>query len=176
VSDAAGAPARIRPIESADADEVAEVLRAVRREYGMQRLEAPILEVAELDLHRTAQLAGCAYWVAEKDGCVVGGAGFGPLAGVAATCQLQRMYLLPHGRRMGIGRALLKTCLRGARRHGYRACYVETMRFMTAARSLYESAGFERLDAPIGHTGHSFPTAWYLLCLQPAQRAGEDRE
>ena len=122
MSDAAGAPARIRPIESADADEVAEVLRAVRREYGMQRLEAPILEVAELDLHRTAKLAGCAYCVAEQDGCVVGGAGFGPLAGVAATCQLQRMYAPPHGRRMGCARALPQSCLRVARRHGSRAC------------------------------------------------------
>lgn len=99
------------------------------------------------------------------DGEVVGGAGLSPLGGIPGTCELQRMYLLARGRGIGLGRGILRACLVGAREHGYRACYAETVDFMAAARRLYEKAGFEPLDGPLGDTGHEFPSAWYLLHL-----------
>ena len=157
------APVRIRPIGPDDASAVAEILRGVRAEHAMDEQGAPLLEPDELDLHATSQRPGCGYWVAEQGGLVLGGAGISPLEGVSETCELQRMYLLPPARGLGLGRRLVQACLRGARKRGYSACYAESMGFMAAARRLYESAGFEPLDGPLGTTGHEFPTAWYLL-------------
>lgn len=163
MSQPGSAPVRIRPIGPDDAAAVAEILRGVRAEHAMEAQGAPLLEPDEVDLHATSRREGCGYWVADQGGIVLGGAGISPLAGAPGTCELQRMYLLPPGRGLGLGRGLLQACLLGARRRGYEACYAETMDFMAAARRLYTSAGFEPLDGPLGDTGHTFPTAWYLL-------------
>lgn len=159
------APVHIRPIGPDDNNAVTEILRKVRAEHAMEERGAPLLEPNELDLYATSQRPGCGYWVADQGGEVVGGAGISPLGGVPDTCELQRMYLLARGRGIGLGRDLLRACLAGARKRGYRDCYAETMDFMTAARRLYENAGFEPLDGPLGNTGHEFPSAWYLLRL-----------
>jgi len=107
-----------------------------------------------------------AYFVAELDGEIVGGAGVGPLPGAEPhVCELRKMYLLPVARGHGIGRGLLETCLEAARRMGYRECYLETLAQMDRARDLYERFGFLPLEAPMGHTGHFGCNRWYALSL-----------
>ena len=107
-----------------------------------------------------------AYFVAELDGEIVGGAGVGPLPRAEPhLCELRKMYLLPGARGHGIGRKLLETCLEAARRMGYRECYLETLAQMDRARDLYERFGFLPLEAPMGHTGHFGCNRWYALSL-----------
>ncbi|MBT8479853.1 MAG: GNAT family N-acetyltransferase [Gemmatimonadetes bacterium] len=107
-----------------------------------------------------------AYFVAELDGGIVGGAGIGPLPGVEPnTCELRKMYLLPAARGHGLGRRLLETCLDEARRLGYRECYLETLAQMDRARDLYVRFGFHPLEAPMGDTGHFGCNRWYALSL-----------
>jgi len=107
-----------------------------------------------------------AYFVAELDGEIVGGAGVGPLPGAEPhVCELRKMYLLPVVRGHGIGRRLLETCLEAARRMGYRECYLETLAQMDRARDLYERFGFLPLEAPMGETGHFGCNRWYALSL-----------
>ena len=107
-----------------------------------------------------------AYFVAELDGEIVGGAGIGPLPGkLTRTCELRKMYLLRAARGHGLGRRLLEICLDEARRLGYRVCYLETLAQMDRARDLYERFGFLPLEAPMGDTGHFGCNRWYALSL-----------
>ena len=107
-----------------------------------------------------------AYFVAELNGQIVGGAGIGPLPGAEShMCELRKMYLLPAARGHGLGRRLLETCLDEARRIGYRECYLETLAQMDRARDLYGRFGFLPLEAPMGDTGHFGCNRWYALSL-----------
>lgn len=110
--------------------------------------------------------ARAAYFVLEDDGIVVGCGCIAPLEGAGPdTCELRKMYLLPVARGRGLGRAMLQRCLDAARGRGYRRCYLETLAAMQAARELYEKAGFRKLSAPLGSTGHSGCNQHYLLEL-----------
>ena len=107
-----------------------------------------------------------AYFVAELDGEIVGGAGVGPLPRAEPhVCELRKMYLLPGARGHGLGHKLLETCLEAARPMGFRECYLETLAQMDRARDLYERFGFLPLEAPMGHTGHFGCNRWYALSL-----------
>jgi putative acetyltransferase len=98
---------------------------------------------------------------------VLGGGGVGPLrGGDASTCELRKMYFLPELRGLGMGRLLLQRCLAAATQLGYRRCYLETLERMTAARAMYESAGFRKLPTPMGDTGHHRCDAWYVRELE----------
>ena len=86
---------------------------------------------------------------------VVGGAGFAPLTGGDGTvCELRKMYILREGRGCGGGRLLMDACLEGARAAGYTKMYLETVAIMTGAAEVYRKYGFERLEEPLGDTGH----------------------
>ena len=97
----------------------------------------------------------CAYFVVELDGEVLGGAGIAPLeGGEGDTCELRKMYFLPALRGRGAGRAMIERCLDAARAHGFRRCYLETLKGMDAAQRLYERVGFRRISCAKGATGH----------------------
>jgi putative acetyltransferase len=132
----------IRPIDSCDDRELARVLRAVMVEFGALDAE----DSADRDLDSMSAAYGgdrSAYFVAERDGELLGGAGITPFASEPEeVCVLSKMYLSDRARGHGFGRALLEACLGAARDLGYRRCYLETMPSMTRARRLYEAAGF----------------------------------
>ncbi len=145
----------IRALRSGDDPALARVIRTVMPEFGAGGPGFAIHD-PEVDA-MSARFAepGHAYFVAEMDGVVMGGAGVAPLSGgPPGTCELQKMYLLPAARGRGFGRALLHRCLKAATRLGYSRMYLETLTGMDAAMGLYRSAGFTDLGAPLGATGH----------------------
>ena len=100
------------------------------------------------------------------NGRVVGGAGVAPLeGGERRTCELRKMYFLPELRGQGAGAAMMARCLDAARGHGFRRCYLETLKGMDAAMRLYERNGFRRIDAPLGATGHGGCDIFYIMEL-----------
>ena len=106
------------------------------------------------------------YWVIDRGGTIAGGGGFAHLTGADdALCELRKMYFYPETRGLGLGRDLLSLILDHARAAGFRACYLETLARMDRARRLYEQAGFRKLDAPMGNTGHFGCNSWYLRDL-----------
>jgi putative acetyltransferase len=106
------------------------------------------------------------FYVVEDGEQLVGGAGIAQLeGGDPETCELKKMYLLPEVRGTGVGRVLLDRCLDAARDAGYHTCYLETIREMSRARALYEQYGFEKLDKPLGNTGHFRTDSWYAMAL-----------
>jgi putative acetyltransferase len=154
----------IRPIRPEDDAAVAAIIRDVMASFGAT---GPGYSSSDPEVDAMSAAydgARAAYFVLEADGGVVGCGGIAPLEGADPdTCELRKMYLLPVARGRGLGRAMLQRCLDAARGRGYRRCYLETLSAMQAARELYEKAGFRKLSAPLGSTGHSGCNQHYLL-------------
>src|SRR5262245_54859116 len=105
-------PCTIRRLQQADVHAMLEILRATREEYGMGQRLASVLEPADYALFETYRRRRCAYFVAVRNGRVVGGAGIAPLKGGDwLTCELQRMYVHGDLRGHGVGQMLLEACL-----------------------------------------------------------------
>ncbi|MDE2407234.1 MAG: GNAT family N-acetyltransferase [Xanthomonadaceae bacterium] len=156
----------IRPIRAADDAAMAAVIRAVMPEFGATGSGFAISD-PEVDwMSRAYAAPRHAYFVLERDGRVLGGAGVAPLAGGAAdVCELRKMYFLPEARGSGAGAAMMARCLDAARGFGFTRCYLETLTGMDAAMRLYERSGFRRIDAALGATGHGGCDRFYLRDL-----------
>ncbi len=157
---------QIRPIARTDDAGMARIIREVMIASGAGGEGFSITDPEVAAMSAAYGEPGKAYFVAESAGELLGGAGIGPLAGgEASVAELKKMYLVEAARGAGVGRMLLARCLDTARQMGYTRCYLETLSSMEAARRLYEAAGFVRLDAPMGCTGHHGCDRWYELAL-----------
>ena len=156
----------IRPIRSGDDATMAAIIRAVMPEFGATGSGFAIND-PEVDwMSRAYAAPRHAYFVAERDGEVLGGAGIAPLdGGPDDVCELRKMYFLPEARGSGAGAAMMARCLDAARGFGFRQCYIETLTGMDAAMRLYERSGFRRIGAPLGATGHGGCDRYYVLDL-----------
>lgn len=147
----------LRPIRKSDDAAMAAIIREVMTAHGASGPGFAIHD-AEVDAMSAAYATPDArYCVVEHQGRIVGGAGFARLHGSSAedaVCELRKMYFLPVARGQGVGRALLALLLDEMRTAGFRRCYLETTRQMTAAQRLYRAAGFAPQGGPEGATGH----------------------
>jgi GNAT superfamily N-acetyltransferase len=62
-----------------------------------------------------------------------------------SVAEIQRMYVQPHVRGVGLGRLLLQQLLSDARAIGYQAVRLESLKFLSAAHALYKSVGFAEI-------------------------------
>jgi putative acetyltransferase len=156
----------LRLIETRDDAAMARIIRTVMPEFGATGSGFAIND-PEVDwMSRAYAEPRSAYFVVERDGAVIGGGGVAPLAGGdEGTCELRKMYFLPEARGIGAGAAMMARCLQAARGFGFRQCYLETLCGMDAAMRLYERSGFERIQTPLGATGHGGCNTFYLLKL-----------
>ena len=156
----------IRPITAADDAAMAAIIRGVMPEFGATG-DGFAINDPEVDwMHRAYSQPRCAYFVVEREGRVVGGAGVAPLeGGDPGVCELRKMYFLPEARGIGAGAAMMARCLQAARDLGFRQCYLETLTGMDSAMKLYERSGFRRISCSMGHTGHGGCNTFYLLEL-----------
>lgn len=157
----------VRPIEAADDPAMSRVIRSVMNEFGAVGRGTSIGDPEVEGMSQAYAGDDRAYFVAVRDGRVLGGGGIAPLQGsdVGQVCELRKMHALPEARGLGIGRKLLERCLDAARDAGFATCYLETLSHMHAARALYEKAGFQALDGPLGDTGHFACDGWFALEL-----------
>jgi len=154
--------ATIRPISPADDAAMAAIIRAVMPEFGAGG-EGFAINDPEVDwMSRAYSEPRHAYFVLEREGRVLGGAGIAPLAGGDRdVCELRKMYFLPEARGSGAGAAMMARCLDAARDAGFARCYLETLCGMDAAMRLYERSGFRRIAGPMGATGHGGCDTFY---------------
>lgn len=155
----------VRTLRRTDNPAVAAVIRTVMPEFGASGPGFAILDPEVDDMFGTYK-GRAAYFVATREGVLLGGAGVAPLTGARDdVCELRKMYLLADARGLGVGQSLLDTALTAARKLGYRRCYLETLSHMRDARKLYEKNGFTPLKRAMGKTGHFGCNTFYLLAL-----------
>jgi len=156
----------IRKIAKQDNAAVAKVIRDVLVEHNVPKVGTAYADASLDCMFETYTKPNSVYFVVEREGRIIGGAGVAPLDnGPADTCELQKMYFLAEARGLGIGSKMIEKCLVSATAFGFAQCYLETMPYMQAAQKLYLKNGFTYLDAPMGDTGHSSCPVWMLKSL-----------
>ncbi len=156
----------IREIEQRDNAAIAQVVRDVLIELNVPKVGTAYADPHLEYLFETYKEPKAIYFVIEKDSKIIGGAGVMQLENESSNiCELQKMYLLPEARGLGLGQQLMAMCLEKATQFGFESCYLETMPYMQDAQKLYKKVGFEYIDAPMGNTGHTSCPVWMLKKL-----------
>ena len=156
----------IRKIQPTDNAALASIIRTSLAEFGANKPGTVYFDSTTDHLYEMFQEPGSAYFVAEQNGEVLGGAGIYPSEGLPPqTCELVKMYLLSEARGKGLGKLLIDKSIDFARRFGYTQVYIETMPELRKAVSIYEKFGFEYLNGPLGNTGHFGCDIWMLKKL-----------
>lgn len=153
----------IRSIRKKDDAAIERIIRGCLKEFGADRTGTAWEDPALLHIFDAYQEEGSMYFVAVQDDNkrIVGGVGTAPLPGVAGTCELQKMYILPEVRGTGVAHLLIRKALAFAARH-YARCYLETFTSMLAAQHFYEKYGFTRICGALGDTGHNASNVHYI--------------
>jgi putative acetyltransferase len=156
----------IREIQKKDNVEIAAIVRNVLMEMGAPKVGTAYADPYLDTLFEVYTVPKSIYFVIEKDGKIIGGAGVMQLDNSDENiCELQKMYLLPEGRGLGLGKFLIDNCIEKAKEFGFESCYIETMTYMEDAQKLYKKVGFYNLDKQLGNTGHSSCQVWMLKKL-----------
>lgn len=156
----------IREIQKGDNAEVARVVRDILIEMGVPKVGTAYADAALDRMYETYDVPKASYFVVEDQGRIIGCAGIAQLENYEGNvCELQKMYLLGEARGRGLGAKLMEVCLDRAKDFGFESCYLETMPYMKSAQKLYQKAGFEYIDAPMGDTGHYSCPVWMLKSI-----------
>jgi putative acetyltransferase len=157
----------IRTIQPGDNKAIAAIIRRTLEEFGANHPGTVYYDSTTDALYELfSSTRGSVYYIAEKEGALVGGGGIFPSPGLPdGTCELVKMYLLPEVRGIGLGKKMIQACIAFARESGYRHIYIETMPELKQAMNTYEKFGFRYLNGPLGNTGHFGCELWMLLTL-----------
>lgn len=151
----------IRPIQPADNQALAHLIRSVFREFGIDRPGTVYTDPTTDALYEMFQTPRSGYWVAEQDGKILGGAGIFPTAELPeGYAELVKLYIWPEERGQGLGKQLLVKCFETANQMGFTHLYLESLPELARAVHLYERLGFTRLSKPLGNSGHYACNVW----------------
>jgi putative acetyltransferase len=157
----------IRTIHPEDNVAIAKIIRESLAEFGANKPGTVYYDDSTdhlFELFRSTP--NSIYFIAEKAGEVIGGAGIFPTEGLPeGTCELVKMYLRKDVRGIGLGRSMIEKCITTAQELGYTKMYIESMPELKKALSVYEKFGFEYLKGPLGNSGHTGCDRWMLKVL-----------
>lgn len=110
-------------------------------EYGWNGDYEALVAHILAEFHQSFDPARDAAWIAEMDGVMVGSVflvhGEDPAVG-----KLRLLYVEPAARGAGVGTRLVSACIERARAAGYQRLELWTNSVLTAARAIYQRAGF----------------------------------
>ncbi|MFY8005246.1 MAG: GNAT family N-acetyltransferase [Chitinophagaceae bacterium] len=154
----------IRPIEKIDNQGIAKIIRDTLTEFKANKPGTVYYDSSTDFLFELfAETPNSQYFVALVNNELVGGAGIFPTPNLPnGTCELVKMYLLPHVRGIGLGKKLIATAIEWAKANGYNKIYLETMPELNKAVKVYEKLGFQYLCEPLGNSGHHGCDLWML--------------
>jgi putative acetyltransferase len=156
----------IRNIRKEDNIALAKIVRDTLAEFGANHPNTVYYDPTTDTLFEVFQTPRSKYFLAELNNEMVGGGGIYPTDGLPEdTCELVKMYLLPHARGQGLGRLLIEKCIEAAAENGFKKIYLETMPELKKALNVYEKFGFEHLNGPMGNSGHTGCSLWMLKQL-----------
>ncbi|RXT58997.1 GNAT family N-acetyltransferase [Lacticaseibacillus chiayiensis] len=153
----------IRTMTAADDAPVAALIRECLKAADLDR---PGTVYFDAGLDHLSQFYGAKpnrnYFVATRDGQVLGGVGiaeYDPKHGVA---ELQKFYV--HGKLQGhgIGKRLLRHALDYAQQAGYQSVYLETYHTLKTAVHVYQEFGFTSLSGPLVTAQHQLMDQFLL--------------
>lgn len=153
----------IRPIQPADNEPLASLIRTVFREFKIDKPGTVYTGPTTDALYQLFERAASAYFVAEENGVLLGGCGVYPTEGLPEGCaELVKFYLAASARGKGVGNKLMQQSIAAARELGYKQLYLESFPELARAVSMYEKAGFRPLPNALGNSGHYACTIWML--------------
>lgn len=156
----------IRPIEEKDNKKIAEVIRAILTEHGMNKPGTVFTDPTTDDLFGLFQTKNSFYWVVEDEGKILGGCGIYPTEGLPDKCvELVKLYLKKELRGLGLGKKLMEMCTEKAQSLGFEQLYLESMPELNSAVGLYEKQGYKVLEKPLGNSGHFACDLWMVKTL-----------
>ena len=134
----------IRRFQDGDAPRVRALFIAVNRLLApppmRDAFEAYIARSLTEEMDRVAAYYGDRFWVAVREGAVVGMFGLEPAG--ADAMELRRMYVDPAVRRAGVGRLMLGFAEDECRRLGVQRLELSTSELQPAALELYQRSGY----------------------------------
>jgi putative acetyltransferase len=155
-----------RRIRNTDNKELADLIRSVFREFGIDRPGTVYFDPTTDSLFELFRTKGSVYWIAEDNGKMIGGCGIYPTPGLPDGCaELVKFYLLAGWRGRGIGRRLMEKCFESAKESGYRQLYLESLPELEKAVSMYLKAGFRFIKHALGQSGHFGCNIWMIKDL-----------
>lgn len=157
----------IRELKKIDEKFIREIIKSSIAELG-ETEEELILMCPEINyLYDFYKKKRSKYFVAESDNVIVGGLGIAPLKDSSSEiCELQKMYISPQFRGIGLGKILLEKCLEIAREFKYKKIFLDTREDMVQAMNLYRKFGFKEIKKPLGSTGHFLCGKYFVYDLK----------
>ncbi len=137
----------VRPVQPRDVDATLALITDVLAEFGLIFGQGSTTDDELRDLPGSYADRGGMFWVAARDGVLLGTCGVFPLQ--SGTFELRKMYLLPASRGLGLGKQLLEVAVRWSRDHGGTRIVLDTVEEMTRAIAFYEAHGFTRDDCQV---------------------------
>jgi GNAT superfamily N-acetyltransferase len=134
----------IRPYAPRDRDAVVRLIGDVLAEFGFASNVGGLeRDLADLGARYGGGRAG--FWVAEKDGAIVGTVAI--RAKDDTTCELKRLYLRADARGAGLGQSLYAHAEAFARAAGYSRIWLDSSRRFETAHGLYRRNGFVLVES-----------------------------